>query len=443
VKSLIQTLTATAAIDLGATFHMAALNPELSEAPIQEFGVDTGSLRQMAAWLLRHKVGHVAIEATGVYWMPVYEVLESFGLRVMLVDGRKSMSLPGRTKTDVLDAAWLEKLLRHGMLSPAFVPEADLIALRTYRRLRGQYVEKASSEIQRMQKALQQMNVRLDRAVTDVTGVTGMAIIRAIVSGERNPRKLASFRKHGVKKNEQEIALALDGHFQEHYIFTLGIALSEYDHLMERLRQIDEKIETELARLSAQSAPKEDYVATKAKARRKNQPFFDLRSYLTSLVGSAVLNIPGVDASTVLTVIGECGLDMSCWPTENHFVSWLGLCPMHRITGGKVKRSKSKRVRNDAATAFRLAAQSLSRSSSALGCMLGRISRRRGMPKAITALARMLAILYYRAVRYQKPYEDIGKDAYEERYRQQTLRRISKTSEKLGFQLVPVNLNAA
>ncbi|HEY3780339.1 MAG TPA: IS110 family transposase [Fimbriimonadaceae bacterium] len=443
MKSLTQTLTATAAIDLGATFHMAALNPDLSEAPIREFGVDTGSLRAMAAWLLEHKVEQVAIEATGVYWMLVYEVLENFGLRVMLVDGRKSMSLPGRTKTDVLDAAWLEKLLRHGMLSAAFVPDADLIALRTYRRLRGQYVEKASAEIQRMQKALQQMNVRLDRAVTDVTGVTGMAVIRSIVSGERDPRKLASFRKHGVKKSEQEIALALDGHFQDHYVFALGIALSEYEHLMDRLRQIDEKIEAELARLAAKNAPKEDHGISKPRSRRKNQPFFDLRSYLTSLVGSPVLNIPGFDASTVLTIIGECGLDMSRWPTENHFVSWLGLCPMHRITGGKVKRSKSKRVRNDAATAFRLAAQSLSRSSSALGCMLGRLSRRRGMPKAITAIARILAILYYRAVRYQKSYEDIGKEAYEERNREQTLRRISKTAEKLGFQLIPLNLNAA
>jgi transposase len=437
LKALKETTSTTAGIDLGATFHKAAVNPDLCENPIEEFGVDTASLHEMANWLLSHGVQNVAIESTGVYWMPVYEVLEERGLRVMLVDGQRAMHLPGRTKTDALDAAWLEKLLRHGMLSSVFVPVAELIPLRTYRRLRGQYVEKSSAEIQRMHKALQQMNVRLDRALTDIAGVTGMAIIKAILAGERNPQKLASLRRRGVKKDEAEIARDLDGNFQSHYLFCLSKALSEYEHIAQSIAEIDEKIRAELIRLSPPEPPNGILPPSK-KSRRKNQPYFDLRSHLASLVGPAALSIPGIDAPTALTVIGECGMDMTRWPTEGHYVSWLGLCPMHRITGGKIKRSRSKRVRNDAATAFRLAAQSLNRSNSALGCTLRRISIRRGMPKAITALARILATHFYRAVRYQKPYEDIGRTGYEQAHREKTLHNMARTASRLGFRLVPL-----
>jgi transposase len=431
----------TGAIDLGSSFHMAAVNPSLSESPICRFGVDTGSLRDMALWMAERHVKRVAIEATGVYWMPVYEVLELAGLEVVLVDGGRAMSLPGRTKTDVSDAAWLEKLLSHGMLNPAFVPDGEIIPLRTYRRLWQQCTEKASAEILRMQKAFQQMNVRLDKAVTDITGVTGMRITKAIIGGERDPKRLASLRLKSVKMEEAEIAKALDGHFQDQYVFALRLAVDEYERQMDNLKQIDEQIQRELDGLAAlHPAPASDFEPKKTKARRNKRSLTDLRSRICSLAGGAVLSVPGIDAPTVLTLLGECGIDLSRWPTEKHYVSWLGLCPQHRITGGKVKRSKTKRVRNDAATAFRLAAQSLIRSSSALGAMLRHIAYRKGMPKAVTAIARILATLYYRAIRYQTAYDDAGGQLYEERYRQHTLKRMAKTAQKLGYQLVPLNL---
>jgi archaellum component FlaC len=327
------------------------------------------------------------------------------------------------------------------MLNPAFVPDGEIIPLRTYRRLWQQCTEKASAEILRMQKAFQQMNVRLDKAVTDITGVTGMRITKAIIGGERDPKRLASLRLKSVKMEEAEIAKALDGHFQDQYVFALRLAVDEYERQMDNLKQIDEQIQRELDGLAAlHPAPASDFEPKKTKARRNKRSLTDLRSRICSLAGGAVLSVPGIDAPTVLTLLGECGIDLSRWPTEKHYVSWLGLCPQHRITGGKVKRSKTKRVRNDAATAFRLAAQSLIRSSSALGAMLRHIAYRKGMPKAVTAIARILATLYYRAIRYQTAYDDAGGQLYEERYRQHTLKRMAKTAQKLGYQLVPLNL---
>jgi transposase len=418
---------------------VAAVNPGLAKECVSRFGVDSCSLRAMAEWMVGVGVKRVALEATGVYWMPVYELLESRGLEVMLVDGHQACNLPGRTKTDIEDAAWLEKLLATGMLKAAFVPEGRMVPLRTYRRHRQLLIERSSQEILRMQKALQQMNVRLDRAVTDITGVTGQRIIEAVLDGERDPKRLAELREPTVRKSAEEFERALDGTFAEHYLFTLKEAYEEYTHIQRRLRTVDARIEGELKRLSppvAQKTSEEPPARSPKAARRKNQPHFELETHIVRLAGPAALSIPSVSATCALTVLSECGFDLSRWPTEKHFSSWLGLCSNQRITGGKVKGSKTRRVRQDAATVFRVCAQSLHGSHTALGAFLRRIARRKGMPKAITATAHKLAVLFYRAVRHGVRYDDPGANAFERSHQEKTLSNLRRIATKWGFELV-------
>jgi transposase len=425
----------SAGIDVGSRTHYVAVDPERAEKPVRSFGCYTPDLRDMASWLLECGVTTVAMESTGVYWVPVYQVLQEYGLDVKLVDARQVKNVPGR-KTDVVDCQWIQRLHSYGLLRGCFLPEAEIAPLREYWRHRASLVELASREILHIQKSMEQMNLHLHKVLSDIMGVSGMKMIRAIVAGERNPAVLAAMRDARVKMSELEIVKALTGNYRQECLFTLRQALELYDLLQEKIKECDEKIQEYLSEFIAK-ADKKDMPEKKRKGnRRKNQPHFDLGGRLYEITGVDLTAIDGIEASTALTVIAETGFDLSCFPTEKHYASWLTLCPENRITGGKVKKRGTRKSQNEAAVALRLAAQSLHHSSSALGAFFRRIKARSGTAKAITATARKLACLIYRMLRFGMTYVDAGQQEYERRYQEQQIKALRARAASLGYTVV-------
>ena len=360
-----------AGIDVGATSHFVAVPADRAEQPVQEFEAFTADLYRLADWLAECGVETVVMESTGVYWIPLFGVLEDRGFRVMLVDPRRIKNVPGR-KTDVLDCQWLQQLHTYGLLSGAFRPDGDVRRLRSYLRQRVMLVQYASHHIQHMQKALTQMNVKLHHVISDITGKTGTDIIEAIVSGQRDPRQLAQLRDPRIKADEATIAKSLQGHWREEHIFELTQALELYRFYQDKIAECDREIEAQLERFEDHSNG--DPPAAKSGRRRSkgNAPRFDVWTHLYRMTGVDLTQIDGVDAYTALKVVSEIGADMTKWPSAKHFASWLGLSPNNRITGGKVISSKTKPSANRAAAALRLAANALHRSDSALGAFLRR-----------------------------------------------------------------------
>jgi transposase len=427
-----------AGIDIGSEEHYVAVPEDRDEEAVRCFKCFTPDLHEMARWLKHCGIETVAMESTGVYWIPVFQILEHYGLEVKLVDACRVKNVPGR-KTDVLDCQWLQQLHTYGLLAGAFIPDKEISILRGYWRHRAGLVQSCSKQIQLMQKALIQMNLHLHKALSDITGVTGMAIIRAIVQGERDPKCLARMRQRGVKSSEKTIADALTGNWREEQLFILAQSLELYDIYQQKIAQCDLQVDQYMATLEAKADPKE--LASKPKKRsktkrRKNEPHFDLRASLYRMTGVDLTLIDGIDAMTAQTIISECGFDMSRFPTAKHFASWLGLCPNNRKTGGKVFKTKTRNVRNRAADALRLAAQSLHSSKSALGAFLRRLRTRLGAPKAITAAAHKLAILVYRMLKYGEDYVDKGQWYYEEKYRHRVVNNIKQRAKTMGYALV-------
>lgn len=419
----------TAGIDLGSDRHYVAV-PETGEGPfIRSFGCFTQDLREMGEWLKSHGIKHVAMESTGVYWIPVYEALSAMGFDVRLVDARSAKPLPGR-KTDVKDCQWIRDLYAHGLVRSCLVPEADVLALRSYWRQRGRLIEQRSEQIQLMQKALEQMNLQLHKVLSDITGVSGMAIIRAILAGERSPHVLAELTRAGVKRSKEDIAKALEGSWAAHHLFALGQAVETFDFYGERLKECDARIDAQLGSMTGGgpgSAP--------SGKPRKNQPSFDLESRVLDLLKVNPSVIDGLNVMTVLTLVSELGTDLSRFPTEQHLCSYLGLSPNNQITGGRIKKGRTRKVTSRAATALKLSAQSLHHSNSALGGFFRRLRARLGPKKAITATARKIAIHYYRLVRYGVIYNDLGAEQYQDQLRAQTARRLRRQAKKLGLTL--------
>ena len=402
-----------------------------------EFAAFTADLYRLADWLAESEVETVVMESTGVYWIPLFGVLEEWGFQVMLVDPRRIKNVPGR-KTDVLDCQWLQQLHTYGLLSGAFRPDGDIRRLRSYLRQRAMLVEYASHHIQHMQKALTQMNMKLPHVISNITGQTGMAIIEAIVSGERDPRQLAKLRDHRIRADEATIARSLQGHWLEEHIFELTQALELYRFYHQKIAECDWEIEAQLERFEDVS----DGGSPDGNGRRRSQgnaPSFDIRTHLFRMTGVDLTRIDGVDGFTALKVISEIGTDMTKWPSAKHFASWLGLSPNNRITGGKVKSSKTKPSANRAAAALRMAANALHRSDSALGAFLRRKKAHLGAPKAITATAHKLARLIYSMLRYGQDYVDAGAEYYESQYQQRALRAAKRRASQLGYQLVPMS----
>ena len=421
-------------IDVGATSHFVAVPTDRAEPPVREFAAFTADLYRLAEWLAECGVEAVVMESTGVYWIPLFGVLEERGFEVMLVDPRRIKNVPGR-KPDVLDCQWLQQLHTYGLLSGAFRPDGDIRRLRSYLRQRAMMVEYASHHIQHMQKALTQMNVKLQHVIRDITGKTGMDII---VGGERDPRTLARLRDPRIKASGATIARSLQGHWREEHIFELTQALELYRAYQARIAECDREIEDQLERFEDRSDG-EPPAPNGKKRNQKNAPRFDVQGQLYRMTGVDLTRFGGVDAYTALKVISEIGADMTKWPSAKHFASWLGLSPNNRITGGRVMRSKTKASGNRAAAALRLAANALHRSNSALGAFLRRKKAHLRAPKAITATAHKLARLIYSMLRYGQEYVDAGAEYYESQYQHRALRSAKRRAAQLGYQLVPMS----
>jgi transposase len=427
-----------AGIDIGAEEHWTAVPPgrDPEGQDVRRFGAFTGDLCALADWLKRCEIETVAMESTGVYWISLYELLVERGFEVLLVDARQAKNVPGR-KSDVLDCQWLQELHTYGLLRGAFRPVDQVCILRNYLRQRSMLVAYASHHIQHMQKALEQMNLKLAHVVSDITGLTGMGIIKAILSGERDPVKLAKLRDPRCKSSEATVARALEGHYREEHLFALQQAVELVDFYQRQISACDRQIEACLQQFEEKST--ETPVTTRSRKRRRSGMAFDARSYLYRMTGVDLTQIDSIEANTALTVIGEIGLDMSRWPTEKHFGSWLGLAPGSKISGGKRLSSRTKPSANRAAAALRLAAQSLNQSQSALGAYFRRLKARLGAPKALTAAAYKLARIFYRMLKYGAGYVDQGEAVYEERYRDRLLRNLKRRAAELGFQLTTIN----
>jgi transposase len=428
-----------AGIDVGATEHWVAVPADRDAQPVQRFGAFTADLYALAAWLRQCQIETVVMESTGVYWIALFEVLEERGFDVKLVDAHQARQVPGR-KTDVKDCQWLQELHTYGLLRGAFRPEDEVCVLRSYLRQRSMLVAMASRAVQHMQKALEQMNLKLTEVVSDITGKTGMTIIRAILVGERDPQLLATYRDKRCKHDQGTIAKALTGHWRAEHLFALQQAVDQHDFIAQQLRACDGHIEgclqafvPDVEAASPQSTPGRLW-----RSSRSNPLSFDVQTYLHAMTGVDLTQIDGIDSLTALKVISEIGLDMTRWPTSKHFASWLGLCPGNKVSGGKRYRIRSKPSANRAATALRLAAQGVANSHSALGAYYRRMRARLGAPKAITATAHKLARLVYSMLRYGTAYVDAGQQAYEQKYRDRVLTNLQRKAKAFGYQLVHV-----
>jgi transposase len=426
-----------AGIDAGSEEHWVSVAEDRSERPVRAFGTFTQDLYALADWLVACRIKTVAIEATGVYWIPLFEVLEARGLKPRLVDSR-SVGRRNKKKTDVVDCQWIRQLHTHGLLDGAFRPEADVLPLRSFMRQRRMLIEYASDHIRHMQKALDLMNLKLHLVLSDITGVTGMRILHVILEGIRDPRELAAMREPNCQNSEETIAKALMGNYREEHLFALRQAIELYETYQRKLTECDEKIAAALDALE-KKAHRSALTAKSSPKRRKNQPRFDARSLIYEMVGVDLTAIDGLDASSILTILSETGTDMSPWPSDGHFASWLALCPNKWVTGGKPIAKKATVVHpNRAAQAFRLAAQTLERAKCALGAFFRRIQSRHGREVAIKATAHKLATIFYAMIKSRTSYRDPGADYYEQRYRDRLLKSLQRKAATLGFQLKPL-----
>lgn len=424
-----------AGIDIGAKEHYVAVPPDRDQQPVRRFSAFTQDLHELARWLKRCGVTTVALESTGVYWIPLYQLLQDYGFKVKLVNARQVKHVPGR-KSDVQDCQWLQQLESFGLLTASFRPEGKICVLRSYMRQREQLIRSAARPVQQMQKALAQMNLKLQHVISDITGVTGMAIIRAIMAGEREPLKLASLRDRRIKSDTSTIAKSLEGDYRAEHLFVLRQALGLYDYYQQQITECDAQIHKEMKTLETRAeAPLSN---DKRRRRSCHNPFrFNAQNELHRVIGLDLTNINGISEATAQLVLSELGLDIvNKWPTEAQFTSWLGLCPNNEISGGKVLRRGTRKVVNRVANALRLCAESLLQSKSALGAYARRIRARRGAPIAITATAHKLARLLYRTLKYGEEYVDFGQQLYEEKYQANLLKSLTRTARKLGYELV-------
>jgi transposase len=429
-----------AGIDIHLQEHWVCVPQGRDEQSVRKFGAFTADLVAIADWLQACGVKTVAMEATSVYWIPLYEVLSERGFEVYLVNAHTTKNVTGR-KTDLLDCQWLQQLHSDGLLRASFRPAADIVTLRSYVRHRDTLLRYRAMHIQHMQKALELMNLKLSSVVTDITGMTGMKIIRTLLAGEQDPHTLAQLRDPRCHKTSDEIAKALTGHYRPEHLFLLQQSLELYDIYTEKLAACDAAIEAEYAVFAVQVAdfppPAPSTNPPGMRRRQGNQPAYDLQAYLTQIAGVDLTEVPGLDVLLVQEIITEIGLDMSHWPTDKHFTSWLGLAPNNKISAGKTKSQRTKPIQSRANLAFRLAARSVARMQSALGAFYRRLRAKHGAPKAITATARKIAVIVYQMLKLRQPYLDLGATAYEERFRERKFRALQRQAKQFGWHLLP------
>lgn len=424
-----------AGLDVGSTFHVVAVRSDQDDDPVRTFKSFSGDLHAMAEWLKSVGIKTVAMESTGVYWIPVFEILEAHGFEVLLVNARDAKNVPGR-KTDVNDAQWLQQLHQHGLLRGSFRPRESVACLRAYLRHRQGVVEYAASHVQHMQKALMQMNVQLHHVVSDITGVTGLKIVRAIVAGKRAPEQLAKHRDARCAASEQTIREALTGNYRPEHVFALKQALELWDVYQAKIAECDTAIEAALTLLNESRPAPEKPLPPRRQPKVRHEPNFDIRKALYTMLGADLSQIHGFGPYTVLRLVAECGDDMTKWPTEKHFTSWLSLAPGNKISGGRVLSSRTRRSSNRTAALLRLVAVTIGKTQTALGAFYRRLGARIGKAKAVTATARKLAVLFYRALRFGMTYADPGAEYYEERYKRRVIDNLERRARSLGFALV-------
>jgi transposase len=428
-----------AGIDVGATAHWVCVPADRQAPRVARFGTCTADLEALAAWLQQCGVTTVAMESTGVYWIPLYELLETRGLEVLLVDARQVARAPGRPKSDKKDYQWIQRLHSYGLLSAAFRPQEQVVVLRAYLRQRDMLVTGASQHIQHMQKALEQMNVKLTEVVSDITGVTGMAILKAILQGERAPEELARLRDPRCKETAATIARALHGTWRKEHLFALEQAVALYEFYHRQISACDQAIEAHLRTFADKSGGQALPQRPHRRRREPNEPRFDARARLYCWCGVDLTAIEGIEETTALVLLSEIGTDMSRWPSVKHFCSWLGLCPQHKISGGKILSRRIRRGASRAKRALRLGARSLHHSQSALGAFFRRMKSRYGSAAAITAAAHKLARLVYSLLKHGAAYVAQGRTEYEAKYRERRLHAVTRQARELGFQLVPAS----
>jgi transposase len=424
-----------AGIDVGSDFHVVAVpSADQCHVLVRSFGACTADLQALADWLTEHKVTTVAMESTGVYWIPLYDLLESKGFSVLLVDPRQIQRTPGRPKTDTQDAQWIRRLHSLGLLKGAFRPKEDFRVLRCYLRQRANLIRYASHHVQHMQKALEQMNVKLTEAVSDVLGKTGMSIIKAILAGVRDPAALAALRDPRCKQDAGQLALALQGNWRDEHLFELKQAVELYEFYQKQMSDCDKQIEGQLEKLRD---PKAGEVPPRPRQTKRsvNAPRFDARGRLYSVTGVDLTAIEGIQETTALVLISEIGMDMSKWPSSKQFCSWLGLCPQVRGSAGKVLSSHVRPGPGRAGQALRMAANSLQSSKSALGAFFRRIASRAGRAKAVTATAHKLGRLVYALLKHGEQYVAKGMEEYEQEHRERMVRSLTRKAQELGFEL--------
>lgn len=430
-----------AGIDIGDSQMYVAVPEDRDDKFVRVFGTFTPDLVSIAQWLKQCKITTVAMESTGVYWIPLFEILVEYGFEVILVDARKIKNVSGR-KTDIQDCQWIQQLHTYGLLNGSFIPEQNIRALRDMVRHRANLLRYRASHVQHMQKILQQMNLKLTNVISDITGITGMRILRAIVEGNTDPKYLTSFRDPHCKKSQTEIELSLQGNYRTEYIFQLKQMLDLYDYYSLLIIQLDAKTETMYAQLPSLLDPKEHPLKTLKRnvgKKTKNTPAFDLRTQLYRICGVDLVQVDGLNTTTVQDIITDIGTDMSKWKTSKHFCAWLRLAPNNKITGGKVFLSHVPKSKCRATKALRLAAFGLANAKCALGAFYRRIRSKYGAPMANIATAHKLARIVYKMLKDKVEYVDLGEDYYNEKYKSRLIHNLKDKAKSLGFQLVPLN----
>jgi transposase len=427
-----------AGIDIGNESHYVAVPPTRDSQPVRRFGCTTAELKAMAGWMKQCGIQTVAMQSTGVYWIAVYDILEAADLEVYLVNARETKNLPGR-KSDVQESQWLMKLHTYGLLRNSFRPPREIRTMRTYWRQRNDLVRTAGRHIQRIQKTLTQMNLQLANVLSDVSGMTGQAIIQAILAGERDPQKLAAFRDSRVKASAEQIARSLEGHWQEDLLFVLKQEQDGYEFCQKQMAECDRRLKQYLQqredRSQGATLPEEKRKERRRKKKKGNAPGFELRAELFRMTGTDLSQIDGIDVTTAMTILSEAGWDMSKWETEDHFVSWLRLCPDNRISGDKIIGKGRLPTSNRVTLALKMAASTLRLSNTYLGAQFRRFRSKLGAPIAIKAMAAKLARLVYRMLRYGMQFVDRGAKFYEAQHRKQQINYLKWKAAKLGFQI--------
>jgi transposase len=436
-----------AGIDVGNDSHYVAVPPDRDAAPVQEFGGWTADLVRMCEWLQACRIETVAMQATGVYWIPLYDQLKQHGFRVIVVNAQYTKNVPGR-KTDVQESQWVMKLHAYGLLRNSFQLEGDMEKVRTIWRLRDRHVKEAGRAVQHMQKALTKMNLQLANVISDISGVSGQAIIGAILSGERDPYKLADLKHERVQASREEVARSLEGNWREDVLFELQQAVDSYQFAHRQMQQCDGQLRQYLGALPERSleesgASAEEPAQPGKKVRqakpRGNAPGFDLKSELTRIAGVDLTAIEGIDVMTAQTILAEIGTDLSAFATEKQFVSWLGLTPSKDISGGKVIRSGRRKVQNRVAMSLRMAASTLRLSRSYLGARYRYLCNKLpSKASAVKAMARYLGVLVYRMLTKGQAWVDQGAARFEQRRKEWEVTALTKRAEAQGFKLVPI-----